>query len=121
MASLTVVSGPNAGDYYPLGTRTVVLGRDEGAPIQVTDNRVSRKHLQIRHEQANYIALDLQSANGSYVNGRKITGDCILTDGDEIHIGDSKISFSLTDFKDKQSAFEHWKKGGEKRKVTIQE
>ncbi len=121
MASLTVISGQSQGDYYPLGSRTVVIGRDEGATIQVTDNRVSRKHLQIRNENANHIALDLQSANGSYVNGRQIKGDCILTDGDEIHIGDTKLSFSLADFTDRESAFNHWKKQGQKQKQTLQE
>lgn len=121
MPSITVVSGPNTGDYYPLGARTVVIGRDESATIQITDGRISRKHLQIRSEQGNHIALDLQSANGTYVNGRKVTSDCVLADGDEIHIGDSKISFTQAEFKDKQSAFEHWKKSGEKRKMTLQE
>jgi pSer/pThr/pTyr-binding forkhead associated (FHA) protein len=121
MASITVVSGPNQGDYYPLGSRTVVIGRDETATIQITDGRISRKHLQIRSEHGNHVALDLQSANGSYVNGRKITGDCILADGDEIHVGDSKISYTQAEFTDKQSAFEHWKKRGEKGKNTVQE
>ena len=119
MASLTVVAGPNQGDYYPLASRTVVLGRDESATIQITDNRVSRKHIQIRSEHGNHIALDLSSANGSFVNGRKLSGDCILTDGDEIHIGDSKISFSLADFTDRESAYNHWKQRGEKQKSTL--
>ena len=46
MASITVVSGESTGDYYPLAKRTMVIGRDEAVPIQVKDDRVSRKHLQ---------------------------------------------------------------------------
>lgn len=51
MASLIVTSGKHEGDYYPLGRRTNVIGRDEALPIQVLDNMVSRKHLQIRYDE----------------------------------------------------------------------
>lgn len=47
MASLTVTSGPHEGDYYPLGRRTLVIGRDEGCPAQIVDDQVSRKHAQV--------------------------------------------------------------------------
>ena len=79
MASITVVSGESIGDYYPLAKRTMVIGRDEALPIQVKDDRVSRKHLQIRYEEADgadrYVLLDMSSANGTFVNGRQITRD----------------------------------------------
>ena len=50
MASLIVTSGKQEGDYYPLGRRTNVIGRDEALFIQILDNMVSRKHLQIRFD-----------------------------------------------------------------------
>ncbi|MHC4220566.1 MAG: FHA domain-containing protein, partial [Planctomycetota bacterium] len=48
MASILIVSGSSEGDYYLLGRQTVVVGRDDGCHIQIVDNAVSRKHLQIR-------------------------------------------------------------------------
>ena len=50
MASIIVVTGSNKGDYYPLGHRTTVIGRDEALPIQILDPKVSRKHMQIRYD-----------------------------------------------------------------------
>src|SRR5262245_65497865 len=86
MASIIVVSGPNEGDYYPLGTRTMVVGRDEGCPIQITDDRASRKHFQVRFDPATgkYHGLDMKSANGTWINGRKVESDTALEDNDEI-------------------------------------
>ena len=84
------------GDYYPLGRRTNVIGRDEALFIQVLDNMVSRKHLQIRFDQnANrYFAYDMKSRNGVYVNNRKIEDETPLKDGDVILIGFTSLLFA---------------------------
>ena len=47
MASIIVMTGEQEGDYYPLGQRTNVIGRAENLPIQILDERVSRKHMKI--------------------------------------------------------------------------
>lgn len=120
MASIIITSGPREGEFYPLGHRTTVIGRDEAVPIQIVDERVSRKHLQIRYEEGRgFIALDMRSANGSFINGRRITGDTLLAEGDEIQIGDTKLMFTLADFPDKQSAIAHFKKAGQKHRSTL--
>jgi pSer/pThr/pTyr-binding forkhead associated (FHA) protein len=118
--SLLVVAGPNQGDYYPLGARTIVIGRDVGCAVQVTDDRVSRKHLQIRRADPGYVALDMKSANGTRISGRAIAGETPLADGDEIEIGSSTIVFSDADFPDRESAFNHWKQRGQTRRPTIE-
>jgi pSer/pThr/pTyr-binding forkhead associated (FHA) protein len=120
MACLVIVSGPNEGNYYPLGGRTVVIGRDEGAAIQVTDDRVSRKHVQVRRtDNGAYVALDMKSANGTRVNGRSLIAEIELADGDEIEVGSSKLVFYLQNFQDRQSAFNHWKVRGHREQPTI--
>lgn len=121
MASLIVVSGPNEGDYYPLGKRTIVIGRDEGCPVQITDDRVSRRHLQIRAGDAGYVALDMNSANGSWINGRRIETEVDLDDNDEIEVGSSKLVYTQRDFEDRESAFDHWKQRGQRSKPTIEQ
>jgi len=120
MASLIVTSGKQEGDYYPLGHRTNVIGRDEALFIQILDHMVSRKHLQIRFDQDSnrYFAYDMKSRNGVYVNNRKIEGDTPLRDGDVILIGLTSLLFTDKDFKDKESALLHWKKVGERMRVT---
>jgi len=120
MASLIVTNGKQEGSYYPLGRRTNVVGRDEALPIQILDNMVSRKHLQIRFDQATnrYFAYDMKSRNGVYVNNRRIEDELALQDGDVILVGMTAILFADRDFKDKESALLHYKKVGERMRVT---
>lgn len=121
MASLIVTSGKHEGDYYPLGRRTNVIGRDEALPIQVLDNMVSRKHLQIRYDEktGKYCAFDMKSRNGVYVNNQRIAGETPLADGDVILVGLTSLLFLDRDFKDKDSALLHYKKVGERMRVTV--
>lgn len=123
MASILVVSGPSEGLYYPLGKRSTVIGRDEGCSVQVLDERVSRKHVQIRFDDGRnvYIALDMKSANGLYINGRKIEGDCDLRDNDELQIGNTKILFMDAEFPDKLSAMNAYKQRGQRMRPTIEQ
>lgn len=121
MASLIITSGKQEGDYYPLGRRTNVIGRDEGLLIQILDNMVSRKHLQIRFNEATgrYHAFDMKSRNGVYVNNKKVEGETVLTDGDVILVGLTSLLFTEKDFKDKDSALLHYKQVGERMRVTV--
>ncbi|GJQ28576.1 MAG: hypothetical protein HBSAPP03_04600 [Phycisphaerae bacterium] len=123
MASILVVSGPSEGQYLPLGKRVSVIGRDEGCAMQVLDDRVSRKHVQIRFDDARnaYVAFDMKSANGLYINGRRIEGECDLVDNDEIQIGNSKITFMTSEFPDKLSAMNAYKQRGQKMRPTIEQ
>lgn len=123
MPSLLIVSGPNSGDYYPLGKRTMVVGRDEASPVQIVDSKASRKHLQIRFEETRncHVALDMKSANGTLVNGRTLTSEISLVDGDELTIGESKIVYCAQEFPDKQSALASYKQRGQRGQPTIQQ
>ncbi len=120
MASLIVISGANEGDYYPLGQRTNVIGRDQAVPIQIVDEHVSRKHMQIRFERADemYYAVDMKSKHGVFLNGRRISEEAVLNDGDQILIGETTLLFTLEDFDDRESALSHFKKAGERIRVT---
>ncbi|MHC4686786.1 MAG: FHA domain-containing protein [Planctomycetota bacterium] len=122
MASIIVISGTRKGDFYRLGQRTNVIGRDEALPIQVLDDRVSRKHMQIHFNQRNwsYSAADIDSRNGVLINGAKINKETLLADGDYITIGDTSLMFTLKDFFDRESALAHVKKVGERARPTKQ-
>ena len=121
MASLIITSGKNKDDYYPLGKRTTVIGRDEALLVQILDDHVSRKHLQIRFdkEKERYYALDMKSKHGVFINGHKIEQEVILKDGDNICIGETNILFLKKDFPDKEGALAHYKKVGERRRSTF--
>jgi len=121
MASLIITSGDRQGDFYPLGRRTSVIGRDEALLIQILDSMISRKHMQIRFDEGTgrYYALDMKSRNGVYINNQPIKGETPLNDGDVILIGLTALMFVDKEFTDKDSALLHYKKVGERLRVTV--
>ena len=121
MASIIIMSGSKKGDYYPLGHRTNVIGRDEALLIQILDEHVSRKHMQIRFDKdkGRYFALDMKSKHGVFINGRKIDTETVLANNDQIHIGQTDLLFTEKDFEDQESALSHFKKVGERIRPTV--
>ncbi len=121
MASIFIMSGPRKGDYYPLGQRTNVIGRDEALLIQILDEHISRKHMQIHFDKTKqqHYAFDMKSKHGVFVNSNKITGEIALKDGDQILIGQTTLLFSEKDFDDRESALSHFKKVGERMRPTV--
>jgi pSer/pThr/pTyr-binding forkhead associated (FHA) protein len=120
MASLIVSNGPQKDNYYPLGYRTNVIGRNESLMIQILDERISRKHMQITYdeEKDEYHAIDMRSKHGVYINGNKIKDETRLVDGDFITIGTTTLWFTVKDFPDRESALLHYKKVGERSRPT---
>ena len=121
MASIIIMSGPKKGDYYPLGQRTNVIGRDEALLIQILDEHVSRKHMQISFDKdkGQYFAFDMKSKHGVFINGGKINKETALADGDQIYIGQTDLLFTEKNFTDRESALSHFKKVGERFRPTM--
>ena len=98
-ACLKIVSGSKLGQMFPLDTEDdIVLGRSEGVDLTLTKKDVSRKHASIQFDGNNFVLRDLNSANGTHVNGEKIQEPERLSDGDKVMIGDATIlQFSYLD------------------------
>ncbi len=120
MATVVVSSGDGRGEYYPLGRRTNVVGRGEALPIQILDNQVSRKHLQIRFDPdtGHYSAIDMGSKNGVFVNGVRITTETRLRDHDRIRLGGTLLLFTQKDSDGDAPAMHRFKRPGEYLRVT---
>jgi len=121
MASIIVMTGPQEGAYYPLGRRTNVIGRDEALLIQILDERVSRKHLQIRFDQekGRYYAHDMKSKHGVLVNGAKVNKETELGDNSYIKIGETILFFTLKDLPDRENALSYYKQVSERDISTL--
>jgi pSer/pThr/pTyr-binding forkhead associated (FHA) protein len=121
MASIIIQTGERQGDFYPLGQRTTIVGRDEALTVQIKDPHISRKHLKIRFdpETKDYKADDMNSTNGVLINGHKIQVETTLTDDDLITIGLTTLLFTLRDFDNAKSALHHLKQIGERTRITI--
>lgn len=82
-------------ERFSLNADSVSVGRSSQADITVEDTGVSRKHLEIRRQGSNFLAVDLGSTNGSYVDGQKIQGRAQLVDGSVIAMGRTRLVFRL--------------------------
>ena len=89
-ATLTV-----AGRAHPVSTARIVLGRSRESDIRVTDDNVSRRHVEVVQEDGAYWLHDLGSTNGTELNGSTVT-HALLTDGDRITIGSTEVVFGCT-------------------------
>lgn len=72
---------------YRLDNKVCTIGRAEGCQIRVTGNQISRLHARIEASGPRYILSDAGSVNGTYINGRRITGPQTLVDDDTIGLG----------------------------------
>lgn len=84
--------GPGAPRAYPLVAESIVIGRDEASDICVASDQVSRAHLRIERRGHDLLCVDLDSSNGTYVAGVKVSS-AELRDRDVIQIGDCVFEY----------------------------
>lgn len=116
---LEVTQGPDKGQVFPMDSESVRVGRDPACQILLSDAQVSRKHVKIFKTHQSWSIVDLNSSNGTLVNGEQITLK-ELEDGDVIIIGESMVGFHLSEHLsgkysdtqtiviDERSLFKHW-------------
>ena len=123
---LIAISGPVKGTTFALGEGESLIGRESSSAIHINDPSVSRRHCLIRREstglqkekdstpqsgnpteetnearqeQQSCVILDLESFNGTIVNGLPVK-EQVLCHGDQIAVGDVVLLFLLTDVED---------------------
>jgi hypothetical protein len=72
MTRLYIVSGPHTGQSFEIDGDSFSIGRAPENDIQIRDKFVSRKHLKILNKKGGFFIEDLQSKNGTYLNGEQI-------------------------------------------------
>jgi diguanylate cyclase (GGDEF)-like protein len=97
-ATLTLVSGANAGAMYPLLLDENIIGRTRDCTIRIDDPGVSRRHARIvQTGPGSYVLEDLGSRNGTFVRGNRVTSQQ-LGEGDRLAVGPSvEFRFGFTD------------------------
>jgi hypothetical protein len=78
-----------------VGAQGATIGRGRQADVVLNDPNVSRKHAEIRPRGGSWVITDLESTNGSQLNGRRIDGTEVLRSGDEVELGESVMTFTL--------------------------
>ena len=85
--TLRVVQGDDLDRQYKLADGEVVVGRDPSCQIVIPDDSVSRRHARLLVRNDTCLIEDLQSRNGTFVNGQKTEGRRRLANRDRVEIG----------------------------------
>ena len=95
MANLVVVKGPHPGRQFFLPATLTVIGRQLDTGICLDSPAVSRHHARIVCQDDRYFIEDLQSSNGTFVNGKRVRERLQLKEEDNVQIGPYVFSFRL--------------------------
>jgi pSer/pThr/pTyr-binding forkhead associated (FHA) protein len=90
--SLYVLDGADRGRKYESLVTPITIGREEGNAVQLNDERISRFHIKIQEDQDMLVLTDLDSTNGTRVNGEQVQLR-ILRYGDVISLGRSVLRY----------------------------
>ncbi len=88
-----LVDSPNRGSKKIDLAGEHSLGRHPGQDVQIMDRLVSKQHCIIRKSGDGWVILDAGSRNGTFVNNKKIEGELVLTPGDRLMVGATRITF----------------------------
>ena len=94
LVSLLVIGGPLKGKTFPIEKPQVLIGRTQG-DIVIGDSQISRNHCVLEVHGTFALLVDLDSVNGTFVDGKKIAS-CQLNHMSEFRIGTTTIMLAIT-------------------------
>lgn len=101
---LVVEKGRSKGKGLRLAPgQAVVVGRDASCTLRVVDAQASRKHFKVVAASDGWVVEDLQSSNGTFVNGQRLQQRQVLRPGDKVLLGETLI-YLLEDAQSEESA-----------------
>lgn len=86
---LVVRRGPQPNQVYELKDDVMNLGRDITNNISINDREVSRHHLRFTRSSDGFTVEDMGSTNGTFINGKRLSGSTFLRNGDMIGLGET--------------------------------
>ena len=89
-----VVKGLEAGVTQPFGEERITIGRRADNHLVIDADNISRQHLCIERQGEEYLATDMGSSNGTFLNDQRIQS-AALKDGDSLRIGDYTLTVRL--------------------------
>jgi pSer/pThr/pTyr-binding forkhead associated (FHA) protein len=95
-ASLVVLVGKQKGREIPLPDTMFIIGRDPLCHLRPHSSLVSRRHCAIARWNGRLLIRDLKSANGTYLNNKRIKNQIEAQSGDILDVGDISFSFQIT-------------------------
>jgi pSer/pThr/pTyr-binding forkhead associated (FHA) protein len=94
LATLEVLNeGPSKGVRYPIRTPLAHIGRGANSDVRLTDESVSEIHAKIQRRDDGWYAVDMNSTNGTWVDGSRVTGERRLDGAPDVRFGGVKLRF----------------------------
>src|SRR5436189_1697149 len=97
LASFLVRSGGLAGQRLSVKTPVVNIGRADYNDLVVPDPSVSTTHAKLQRREGVWVLVDLDSTNGTFVDGEQVKGDAPLAPGATVRLGDVQLVFEPSD------------------------
>src|SRR5258706_438142 len=99
MPLLVVEKGHDKGKSLPVPDgKTILIGRDSSTSLPLRDTMTSRMHFKVENREDGYWLHDLESMNGTYLNGARVRGEAVkLNYGDLIKAGETFFTFQSDD------------------------
>ena len=94
MATLEIITeGALRGTRFRIESALAHIGRGDHNPVQLRDSSVSGSHATLLHRAGAWFLMDLDSTNGTYLDGARVTGERRVDGAAEIRVGDVKMIF----------------------------
>jgi serine phosphatase RsbU (regulator of sigma subunit) len=97
MAEITIESADGTRQRFHLWKERVTVGRARSCDVFLPDQWLSRQHAEIRRRSGDYFVADLESKNGTLLNGERVGEERRLRHGDVISLGEHQLTFSTMD------------------------
>jgi pSer/pThr/pTyr-binding forkhead associated (FHA) protein len=97
LANMMVRSGALKGQRIQLRTPVVNIGRADYNDVVLPDESVSTSHAKLQRREGVWVLSDLESTNGTFVDGERVEGDAPLAPGAMVRFGDVQLVFEPTD------------------------
>lgn len=93
--ALVVTSGSQAGLCYTVAGKQACVGRGDDADLRLDSSSVSRRHASVSPAGGQLVVTDLDSANGTFVNGSRVFGTAVANPGDVLRLADVELRFMM--------------------------
>ena len=97
LASFLVKSGALKGQRLQVKTPVVNVGRADYNDLVISDGSVSTAHAKLQRREGVWVLVDLDSTNGTFVDGERVHGESPLAPGAVVRFGDVQLVFEPTD------------------------
>jgi len=92
--NMVIITGAGSGKKIPLLPMTMSIGREHDNNIELKDPDVGRYHARVLYDRGRFVLEDLESSNGTWLNGEKIN-EAALKNGDRIKIGETELAIDF--------------------------